>query len=707
MEETPQRQEDRHSRPPRGDPHKDLKDQLAQFFLSLIQAFLRTGYYTPDHPEAEKATVGLYEGFQELLKDKDELTFLVRSAPEGSSILIEGVLPEPQDLNGLMFQGMAEMYTPKFAKFLERKDLVSLTLKKKMGKEEFTRFVEVMGEPAFVDTRERDNKERFALTLKNHGIANISFIFNEEILATERKMPWRAQLAISRLKKDFKMIPLFYNLDAEGLKAVRCEIIREVARPIHDVTVIYPLLMNTDLAETEEIKEAEIEKEMIASLPDGLLLRVCKAFLKQALKNGSAADALEKWQRLAKAFAGALKLRQVPGREAVLEAFFKKKLIPLEELSKDAQRKIKVEAFLKKFLRDSDTFLNKLDAMHDGETYAKAARYLRGMIPEFIRRDHYQAALKIISRIDRHAREESDRAPCAREVLRKIKKGKIPLALKGKFLAADDEMCQAIAPIYELLGEAAVPHLLDVLKQTQDPWILKNAFQMLLRIDPPTIDGILNELKGKERATGFAMRIIRVLGELDLEGSISSAETLKTCLRHENPHLREEALEAYFKVAGDAGEDLYLELLKDPDIGVQKKAIQCLGRMRSEQGLEKFLWVLQGGEDLDPEKKRQLEASLFSALGFYGNISWPDDVTLEDFLLDILDRELNPGPLRFFKKKESPLSEQAFSAIFDSLGKIGTEKSRALLEKMGKQQGNIWMKKAADTLKRMEEHSLY
>ena len=87
---------------------------------------------------------------------------------------------------------------------------------------------------------------------------------------------------------------------------------------------------------------------------------------------------------------------------------------------------------------------------------------------------------------------------------------------------------------------------------------------------------------------------------------------------------------------------------------------------------------------------------------FYGNIFWPEAGTLEDFLLDILERELNPGPLKFFKKKNTPLSEQALSAVFDSLARVGTDKSRTLLEKLGKQEGNIWMKKAADTLRRMD-----
>ena len=84
------------------DPYNKTKARLAEFLLSLIQAFLRTGYYTPDHPEAKKAKSGLCEDFQNLFTKQGELTFLVRDDPKGRNILIEGVLPEAQHLHSVM-----------------------------------------------------------------------------------------------------------------------------------------------------------------------------------------------------------------------------------------------------------------------------------------------------------------------------------------------------------------------------------------------------------------------------------------------------------------------------------------------------------------------------------------------------------------------------------------------------------------------------
>ena len=64
---------------------EEIKDELAKFLLSLIQAFLRTGYYTSDHPQSKKAKQGLYDNFQRLLNREYELTFLAYDAPGGKN----------------------------------------------------------------------------------------------------------------------------------------------------------------------------------------------------------------------------------------------------------------------------------------------------------------------------------------------------------------------------------------------------------------------------------------------------------------------------------------------------------------------------------------------------------------------------------------------------------------------------------------------
>jgi HEAT repeat protein len=689
------------------DVQKDSKVNITRFFLSLIQAFLRTGYYTPDHPESEKARLGLHNDFKNIFSQKNEVTFLVHDDTEETRVLIEGALPEPQDLKDLMLQGMAEMYTPKFTKFLERKDLVSLTLKNTMTEEEFTNFVDVMGEPNFVDTREKTDKERFIQTLKDKGISNISYIFKEDLLATKRNIPWRSQVALSRLKKDFKMLPLYDDMDKEGLKEVRRQIIHEVARPLLEAKVIYPILLNTDLAETEEFKESDIDEEIIASLSDELLLSISKRLLKEALPFGETGPLKRKALKLAEQVVSSLNQREGIEKDAILVEFFKRKLISADELPDTSQRKAKIEQLTDKFLEQTDSFFDQFNKIEDGEKYINVAQSLTKMIPELVRRDRYEEILKLITYIDHHSNQEKPLAASAQQILEEIKKSEIPGALKGKFLTGQREICQAIAPIFLKLHKASIPHLLSILKESNDQLVLKGACEILIEIDSSAIKFILDELNKEEIPTEFAIDIIRVLGEIKHEEWIKPlAKTLLTYTKHENPHLREEALWVYYKIVGGGGEKLYLNHLNDPDSAVQKRAIQCLGRVKSEVALKQFLGMLQKNEDGQPDKNRHLETSIFNSFGFYGNKEWPGIGTLEDYLLETIDRHHNLGPLKFFKKIKNPLSDAAINTICETLGKIGTDKSRATLLKLGKQQDSLWKNNAEEALRKIAERTV-
>jgi hypothetical protein len=112
---------------------------------------------------------------------------------------------------------------------------------------------------------------------------------------------------------------------------------------------------------------------------------------------------------------------------------------------------------------------------------------------------------------------------------------------------------------------------------------------------------------------------------------------------------------------------------------------------------------LKKAEDFPSDKDLQIEPSLFNALSFYGNIEMSDMVSLEDFLIETLDRRLSLGPLKFLKKKKIPLSEGAIAAICETLGKIGTNKSYAILQKLEKQKDRMWMSKAEEALIKISE----
>jgi hypothetical protein len=168
--------------------------------------------------------------------------------------------------------------------------------------------------------------------------------------------------------------------------------------------------------------------------------------------------------------------------------------------------------------------------------------------------------------------------------------------------------------------------------------------------------------------------------------------------------VREEALTAYCKIRGIEAEKRCLALVNDPDVGVQKRAIQCLATMRSRQGLDMFVSMLKRMEDAPDAKNEQLEARLFSALGFYENVERAVVGSVEDFLLERLERHLGGSALRFLKKRKDSLSDDSVAAICDTLGKIGSSKSGVALEKLAKQDGS-WKEYTEGPLARIAERA--
>ena len=685
------------------DPHREIKVQLAQFLLALIQAFLRTGYYTPDHPESQKAKIGLYEDFQGLFSQRDELTFLIREEATGKNILIEGVLPEIQDLNHLMIEGMAEMYVPRFAKFLEQKDLISLTLKNAMTPTEFTNFVDVMSEPSFVDTREKGDKEKFSRTLQEKGIVNISYIYNEE-LVTVRNIPWRAQIALTRLKKDFSMVPYFTDLDREGLRKVRRQIIQDLIRPLRNAEAIYHILANTDLAVTEEFREAEIDQEIIECLSHDLLAQVSRALLTEAFRRGDKEPARGKPIELAKDLAHALNLKKVKGRESILQEYVKHKLISADQLPAEMQQQIRLEQLINKILQDSNSILAQLDKIHDKEKYLRVARTLGAIMPELTRKDHYKPIFEIVSCFHRHLSENKELCNCAAQILDEICKSETILALKSKFLLGRRDTCEAIAPIFQKLGSRALPQLVSILVTSQDHFVRKNVCELIMQIDPSAINFILGKLNEKGSETRSIIDILRILAELDSDGaSHPLANGVLPFLNHENPHIKAEALRVYYRVKGAEGKALYFDFLNDNDVNVQKEAIECLARVRSSTAFGKFMEMLKNVDDIPSDRRVQIESCLYRSIAFYGNIERPDIGTLEDFLLKKIDSIVGSGTLRWTTIRKKAIQPEVITAICETLGKIGTSKSRGVLQKLKKHKDSPWQNKAEEALAKITE----
>jgi hypothetical protein len=683
-----------------------LQAKLTDFLLHLIQAFLRTGYYTPDHPESVRAKEGLFQQFKTLFEAEDELTFLVREEQEQKEILVEGLLPEAQRLSRMMMRGMGELYVPKFAQYLERKDLISLTLKSQMGQTEFTRFIDIMSDPSLIDTRRKQDKERFTQVLLSRGILNISFIFNEELLAPEREMPWRARVTLSRMRKDLKMTPLFQKMLKQEIQYIQRNLLRDALRPNRQSDLLCAILGNSDLAATSESREEFIEDEIIAFLQKQYLLGTSRIFLREHLdlKQLKKGDAFEKKSdRLVKKVSHRLKEVGTKEAENILEEFFRNQLIGLEDLTPVLKNKILLERLTDKFLSYTDQFFQQLDQATEKEKFLSVALSFVKIIPELIRRDRYPEIFRILETLKKYFHEKKMWALLAGQIIEEIGKGTIPLLLQEKFLTGKKETRIAIVPIFASLEVGAIPPLLTILKTSEDQWVRKNACEALIQIGPVAAVHLLKELSLQETSMETTRDIFRVLGEIkSREWKAPLMELLRRYTAHENPKLKEQALHTLCQVGGSEGEEIFLANLSDLDLDVQKRAIWCLGMIKSTRGVEKMMGKLKQISTTPSPNMDQLETQIYYAFGTSGNLT-VEGKTLEQILLEILEK-------RGLKKWWDPfqknfLTDRSLGAIFDALGKIGTKESANVLNKLEKSLKDPLIPKMKETLKKIGERT--
>ena len=683
---------------------QQLQVKLTDFVLRLIQAFLRTGYYTSDHPESKKAKEGLFQSFKALFEEEDELAFLVREEQGGQEIFVEGVLPESQKLSRMMMKGMGELYVPKFAKYMERKDLISLTLKSRMGQNEFGTFVDIMSEPTLVDTKRKQDQDRFAQALYSRGIFNISYIFNEEFLAMEREMPWRARLTLSRMRKDIKMIPILQQMTGREIRDIRINLLRDSLRPIRQSDLLCAILRNSDLVTSSSDLEETIEDEIVSSLKKQYLLNTSKIFLREHLefKKLQKQDAFEeKSNRLVKKISRRLKEAATPETVNLLEEFFRQQLINLEDLPPALKDKIILERLTDKFLRYTDQFFLQLDQAKDKEAFLNVAISFVRMIPELIRRDRFSEILRIFETLKGHFHERRMWALLAGQVLEEIGKGTIPHLLKEKFLKGKKETRAAIIPLFAALEVGAISVLLDILKSSQDQWVRKNACEALIQIGTVAAVHLLKELEEQQTSAETTCDILRVLGEIkSQEWQTPLVKVAKSFVTNEHSRLREQALHTLCQAGGPGGEEVFLSSLNDPDWEVRKRAIWCLGMIKSTKGIERMAKMLKELAVAPSPQSDKLEAHIYLAFGLAGNISIGGK-TVEQRLMETLEKRGIKGLLGFLQK--NPLAETSMAAICDTLGKIGTQESVKVLTRLEKSQKGTLATKTREAIKKIQE----
>jgi len=392
-----------------------------------------------------------------------------------------------------------------------------------------------------------------------------------------------------------------------------------------------------------------------------------------------------------------------PEAENLVEEYLRSQVISLEDLTPRLKDKILLERMTDKFLSYTDQFFQQLDHAIEKETFLTIALSFVRMIPELVQRDRYPEIIRILETFKRHFHQRTMWSLLAGQVLEEIGQGSIPLLLEEKFLREKKEVRNAILSIFVSLEIGAIPHLLNILKKTEDQWVRKNACEALIQIGPVAAMHLLKELERQQTSVETTCDILRVLGEIKAdEWKTPLSKVLRQYVTHDHPKLREQALHSLCKIEGPEGQEIYLGSLKDPDLEVQKRAVWCLGMIKSPPGIERMLEILDQLSATPSPQSEQLETQIYHALGISGNMAIGGR-TIEQILIEALEKRglkqwWNPFQKNF-------LDESSLGAICDALGKIGTNESLKILNQLAKSRDVSGAPKAKEAFKRIEERT--
>jgi hypothetical protein len=620
---------------------EELARELTDFTLQFVRAVTKSSYYTADHQEAGKAKLGLYAAFTAVVSDRPEVTFYARKVGEKCSILAYGIFDEPTDLARAMLKGTSELYIPKLSHYFEANGLVSISFKPALTEEEFHHFVDLLASPASMAPGAANG---IAQRLAENRIHHISVVVVEDRISG-RGLSWRVEMALTRLRKDLSVIPLYEHLSGEELRRVRLQVFRDVVRPLRQVGLIRELLENCDrvIEAVEEFSEdqlAEIETQVLASVPEASLPALLEGLVDDVAEaKVEGEEQLDRLLRLTRRVARQLSPEQAKNLEDAFRVLLNEGVLDLVELPSFLQRKFIVERDADAFVKLRERILARFDRESTAEKYRFFLDFFESIFPELLSRADPSGTIAIVEQVSQHRIAEppfEQRPEWAAAWLERIIYSSLATELARQLALADRLKRESLLELCRRLGDETVPTLFAALSRCPNAATRDAITQVLAELKFASRAFVRSELEKRDLPPDYLLELLRILSRV---GEVDCTELVTRVLEHANPMVRIEALGAAAALDAGFGEERALAALSDAHPKVRKVALKALfergstapalfafcGRVlgeldESDQHLACLICSLLGGHE-QGETRQRCVALLRIALGETGEES--------------------------------------------------------------------------------------
>lgn len=712
---------------------RKMAEPVAKFIMNLTKAMSRSGYYDPNHPSSKIAKKGLYEEFIKIIGNFNEISFTNQTTRDSADIFITGILDNQVNVRSLVGAGAAELFVPKLTEYCERKQLLSFAIKKEITSEHFDKFIDIMSDP-MVDHHNTQNTGAFLTnTLIENDITEISTVFFNDMVDFEKDLPWRVQMAIHRLSKDFKVIPMFKGVATDAIRKIKLQTVQDIIRPLNHPKYFNDFLVNCYIISKHitDMPPEEIEKIVVDAFPLHLLFQISQYTFKeleyiQELKkeqpdNPTISGRFAGIRRILKMIASRIVIEKASGAVNFLEQLFRNNILTFKELPAEAQYLINTRNIADDIQQNIKQYrANLLNAASADEAlvYLKC---FRRTVPIFVQEGQWSTLLEIASLINQAS---AGGVMVSDEVIQELKNEKNPSEIgivksdhsvslsqnvSDNLLAyvfnnafdklallyqqIDNENHPLITETIDNLGSLSVGIYTRVIAESTDKDIRKLAMESLIKQGPISqtwAKSILEDSKKSWFLHRNAMIVLR---------NISRDEKDFECIRkfagHSNSRIREEVINLVAVLKPFDAESLIIDFLDDPDVKVRWRATRALNDISpiSDSSIDDILKMITSPIPEDKEKASEQVKKIINLISAVNGLQEiPNSIKVESSVISILKNMAgqDKGFLKFIKKVAGSEEEiSVLKAAIPLLGRVGGPASEGFLKKIGKSHSQL------------------
>jgi len=672
---------------------------IVEFIMDLTNAMLRSGYYSPDNPGAQAAKRGLYKALQNSLVDLNEIMLAHQETREQSDIFITGILDEPVNMQTLLGAGMADLFVPKLREYLNRIGLVNFSIKKRISLEHFESFVDIMSDPKADRGEDAKVGELLSNALIEHGATETSTVFMEDIIALEPNLPWRVEMAIQRLAKDLKVLPMFPNNSDDAFHEMKLQIIQDSIQPLRHPELLKDFVINCHVIakHVESVETEDIEKIVIDAFPRDTLLQTSRYVFEELNRlremnaetpdNAPLLNRFAGVKRILEWISRRLVLTDARGAQGFLEQLHENEILTFEELPSDVQHLVNTQKIAKDVQAHFASYFYRILNADSAQDARVLIDCFRRTMPVFIENEDWDIALMITKAVTRAGRENelfSEGSGLPSKPHKFVFKD-LTSELFEAYAAANELQRPKIERIIAKLGSLGIVILSRVLSDCDDRGARKDATDSLINKGDMARRWILKVLDDPKEPWYLqrnALMILRYVGKPK-----SDIDQARKLLNNAHPRLRNEALNTVLALNSSDAEQLVITALDDPDDKVRWRATSALTEISSltDESVEKILAIIrteapeEKGDALKHVRRVPQLINCLGALKHHGNLARVEETILE---IALKASEQKKGLLQRLKKTSEADQASILTAAIATLGKIGTPKSEAFLAKL-------------------------